>query len=147
MSLESQLEALNANLVTLITVMRGSQVTAQPAIAPTPQVAPVSNVVPLSFANPQGTPAPVASAMPAMPPPPSFAPGAPVPTPGNGALPFHDAKTMTDYVMSAYKALGAAKGGKIQDVLTGLGYRNIGDVKPEHYPQLHAGVEALRAAP
>jgi hypothetical protein len=46
--------------------------------------------------------------------------------------------------MASYKALGAAKGSQIQTVLTGLGYQNINDVKPEHYGQLFAGVEALK---
>jgi phosphoribosylformylglycinamidine (FGAM) synthase PurS component len=47
--------------------------------------------------------------------------------------------------MGAYKALGADKGQQIQGVLTSMGYQNINDVKPEHYAQLHAGVEALKA--
>jgi len=33
----------------------------------------------------------------------------------------------------------------IQNVLTGMGYQNINDVKPEHYATLFAGVEALKA--
>jgi hypothetical protein len=59
--------------------------------------------------------------------------------------PFSDGKGLIDYVMGAYKALGAAKGAQIQNVLVGLGYQNINDVKPEHYGQLFAGVEALKA--
>jgi hypothetical protein len=58
--------------------------------------------------------------------------------------PFTDGKGLIDYVMSAYKALGAAKGANIQGVLTGMGYQNINDVKPEHYAALFAGVEALK---
>jgi hypothetical protein len=77
-----------------------------------------------------------------MPAPPTFqpAPAAPAPT----GAPFSDPKGLIDYVMSAYKALGPQKGAQIQQVLTGLGYGNINDVKPEHYGALHAGVEALR---
>lgn len=89
-------------------------------------------------------PAP-APAAPAMPAPPSFAaPAAPAPAP-TGA-PFSDGKGLIDYVMGAYKELGPQKGAQIQNVLTGLGYQNINDVKPEHYGQLHAGVEALKGA-
>ena len=58
--------------------------------------------------------------------------------------PFNDPKGLIDYVMNSYKALGAAKGAQIQSVLTGLGYQNINDVKPEHYGALFAGVEALK---
>jgi hypothetical protein len=77
-----------------------------------------------------------------MPAPPTFqpAPAAPAPT----GAPFSDPKGLIDYVMSAYKALGPQKGAEIQKVLTGLGYGNINDVKPEHYGALHAGVEALK---
>ena len=77
-----------------------------------------------------------------MPAPPSFqaAPPAAAPT----GAPFSDPKGLIDYVMSAYKALGPQKGAQIQQVLTGLGYGNINDVKPEHYGALHAGVEALK---
>jgi hypothetical protein len=66
-----------------------------------------------------------------------------VPTP---AAPFTDAQGMMAYVMDSYKTLGAQKGAQIQGVLTGLGYSNINDVKPEHYGALFTGVEALKAA-
>jgi len=90
-------------------------------------------------------PAPVVAA-PAMPAPPAFM-AAPVAAPAPAAFivaPFTDGKGLIDYVMSAYKALGAAKGANIQGVLTGMGYQNINDVKPEHYAALFAGVEALK---
>jgi hypothetical protein len=61
-----------------------------------------------------------------------------------GGAPFSDGKGLIDYVMGAYKALGAAKGSQIQNVLVSLGYQNINDVKPEHYGALFAGVEALK---
>jgi hypothetical protein len=82
-----------------------------------------------------------------MPAPPAFVTPAPVTAPApqaTGGAPFSDGKGLIDYVMGAYKALGAAKGSQIQTVLTGLGYSNINDVKPEHYGQLFAGVEALK---
>ncbi len=78
-----------------------------------------------------------------MPPPPTFQPVA-APAPVAAAAPFSDPKGLIDYVMSSYKALGAQKGAQIQQVLTGLGYQNINDVKPEHYGALFAGVEALK---
>jgi hypothetical protein len=60
------------------------------------------------------------------------------------SAPFSDPKGLIDFVMASYKALGPQKGALIQGVLTGLGYQNINDVKPEHYGQLFAGVEALK---
>ena len=78
-----------------------------------------------------------------MPAAPSFQPVAAAPT-ATSSAPFSDPKGLIDYVMSAYKALGPQKGAQIQQVLTGLGYGNINDVKPEHYGQLFAGVEALK---
>lgn len=103
-----------------------------PALAPVVQAAPV--VV-----------APVVAAAPAMPAPPSFVAPAPVvQVPVQGGAPFSDGKGLIDYVMGAYKALGAAKGAGIQNVLVGLGYQNINDVKPEHYGALFAGIEALK---
>ena len=77
-----------------------------------------------------------------MPAPPAFA--APVAAPAATGAPFTDGKGLIDYVMGAYKALGPQKGAQIQGVLTGMGYQNINDVKPEHYGQLFAGVEGLK---
>ena len=53
---------------------------------------------------------------------------------------------MIDYVMGVYRELGPQKGAQIQNVLTGLGYQNINDVKPEHYNALFQGVEQLKVA-
>jgi len=90
--------------------------------------------------------APVVAAAPAMPAPPSFVAPSPVAAvaPVAGGAPFSDGKGLIDYVMGAYKALGAAKGAQIQTVLVSLGYQNINDVKPEHYGALFAGIEALK---
>ena len=128
MTIESNLAALTAAVIELTNVIKSKGATV-PAAAPVAQ-APVVNV-----------PAAVVQA-PAMPAPPTFiaAPAAPAPT----AAPFSDGKGLIDYVMSSYKALGAAKGALIQGVLTGLGYQNINDVKPEHYAALFAGVEGLK---
>jgi hypothetical protein len=79
-----------------------------------------------------------------MPAPPAFVAVVPVAAPVSAGAPFSDGKGLIDYVMGAYKALGPQKGAGIQNVLTGLGYQNINDVKPEHYPALFSGIEALK---
>ena len=88
------------------------------------------------------TVAPAPTAMPTLP---TFA-AAPAPAaaaPVQGA-PFTDGPGLIQYVMGAYKEMGPTKGAQIQGVLTGLGYQNINDVKPEHYGSLFQGVEALK---
>jgi hypothetical protein len=131
MSLEAKIDALTIAVQALTVAMLEAK-----NVAP---AAPVVNPAPAPAPAPVAAPAPAAPAMPA---PPTFqpAPAAPAPT----GAPFSDPKGLIDYVMSAYKALGPQKGAQIQQVLTGLGYGNINDVKPEHYGALHAGVEALR---
>jgi hypothetical protein len=76
--------------------------------------------------------------------PPVAVAAAPVAAAPVAAAPFTDGKGLIAYVMDAYKAMGPAKGAQIQGVLTGLGYANINDVKPEHYGTLYAGIEALK---
>jgi len=137
MSLESKIEALTAAVVALTAKLESSNVAAPAPVAPTP--APVVQAAPVVVSVVE--PAPVAAA-PAMPAPPSFV--APAPAPAPTGAPFSDPKGLIDYVMGAYKALGPQKGAMIQGVLTGLGYQNINDVKPEHYAALHTGVEALK---
>lgn len=140
MSLEAKIEALTQAVIALTAKLESTNVApAAPVVNPAPLAQPAA-AAPVSV-----TPTnPVSSqpAAPAMPAPPTFqpAPAAPAPT----GAPFSDPKGLIDYVMSAYKALGPQKGAQIQQVLTGLGYGNINDVKPEHYGALHAGVEALK---
>jgi len=132
MSLEAKNEALTQAVIALTAKLESTNVApAAPVVNPTP--------APVAAPAPAPAPAPVAAAMPA---PPTFQP-APAAPAATGA-PFSDPKGLIDYVMSAYKALGPQKGAEIQKVLTGLGYGNINDVKPEHYGALHAGVEALK---
>lgn len=134
MSIEAKIEALTAAVNALTAQLHTGNVAAPAHVAPTP--APVV----------QAAPAPVAAlvaAAPVMPAPPSFVIPATVTVTATGA-PFTDGKGLIDYVMTAYKALGPQKGAMIQGVLTGLGYQNINDVKPEHYAALHTGVEALK---
>jgi 2-oxoglutarate dehydrogenase E2 component (dihydrolipoamide succinyltransferase) len=144
MSLELKIEALTAAVVALTAKLESSNVAAPAPVAPAP--APVVQAAPVPMPGDKVTismaaPAPVAAA-PAMPAPPTFA--APVAAPVATGAPFTDGKGLIDYVMGAYKALGPQKGAQIQGVLTGMGYQNINDVKPEHYGQLFAGVEGLK---
>lgn len=137
MSLENEIKNLAAAVIALTAKIEGINVAAPVPVAQAPVAAPTP------VAAPVATPAPVAAPV-AMPAAPSFVAQAPVAAVAAGA-PFNDPKGLLDYVMGAYKALGADKGQQIQGVLTGMGYQNINDVKPEHYAQLHAGVEALKA--
>ena len=103
-------------------------------------------------------PAPVVAA-PVMPSLPVFTPAAPTPTAPVMAIPtpvavaaptpvsaspFSDKNAMMDWIMTSYRALGAEKGAKIQDVLTTIGYKNINDVPVEKWADLKAGVEGLK---
>ena len=82
---------------------------------------------------------------PTMPTLPTFAAAAaPAPAPVVQGAPFTDGQGLIAYVMGAYKEMGPTKGALIQGVLTGLGYQNINDVKPEHYGSLYQGVETLK---
>jgi hypothetical protein len=150
MSLEAKIEALTAAVVALTAKMESSNVAPAAPVAPAP--APVVQApAPVAAA-----PAPVAAVpAPVMPAPPVFTPAVMAPalnplptataTSTTSSAPFADGKGLIDYVMGAYKALGPQKGAQIQGVLTGLGYQNINDVKPEHYGALHTGIEALKA--
>ena len=142
MSLETEIKNLAAAVIALTAKIEGINVAAPAPVAqaPAPVAAPLTVTVP----TPAPVAAPVAAAPVAMPAAPSFVAPAPVAAVAAGA-PFNDAKGLLEYVMGAYKALGAEKGQQIQGVLTSMGYQNINDVKPEHYAQLHAGVEALKA--
>lgn len=132
MSLESKIEALTAAVVKLTEMMQANQ-----------QVAPVT-VTPaqsIQEGKPVETPAPAAQPAAGLPPLPSFA--AP-PAQTAQVAPFTDAAGMIKWAMAKYQALGAEKGAQIQQVMLGLGYQNLNDVKPEHYNALYAGVEALK---
>ena len=124
--LEQKIEQLTAAIVELTKVMQSQA--GSPA-APAPVVAPA----------PVAAPAPVVEVAPAAPVV-EVAPAAPAAT----AAPFSDVSGMIQYVMGAYKTLGPQKGAEIQAVLSGLGYQNINEVKPEHFGALFAGIEALK---
>ena len=137
MSLETEIKSLAAAVIALTAKIEGINVAPAAPIVQAPVQVPVPSATPVA--------APVAAPV-AMPTAPTFV--APVPAPVAAPLigaTFNDPKGLLEYVMGAYKSLGADKGQQIQGVLTTLGYQNINDVKPEHYAQLHAGVEALKA--
>ena len=146
MSIENQIAALTAAVIELTNVIKtksGNVTAPAPVAQPIPLVVPTP-VAPVAAPVVAVAPAPVMVSPSSMPAPPVFAPvAAPAPV---SAAPFTDGKGLIDYVMSAYKAMGAAKGALIQTVLTSLGYQNINDVKPEHYGALFAGIEALKVS-
>ena len=148
MSLEAKIDNLSAVIEKLISVLESNAVTP----TPTPVVKEEPVAVVAAPAAPQAVPAPAPTQMPA---PPVFEPVAAPVTPPEVAevmaeqakkAPFDTAKGLVDYVMSAYREMGPAKGQGIQKVLVLAGYQNINDVKPEHYFEVWTGIEKLRTA-
>lgn len=143
MSLELKIEALTAAVIALTERMGSVPAPAAAFFTPAapivaaPAVITVQAAAAPSVAVVSGTPV-------AMPAPPTFSAPSPLPAVTGATAPFTDGKGLIDYVMNAYKALGPQKGAQIQGVLTGMGYANINDVKPEMYGALYAGVEALK---
>ena len=86
-------------------------------------------------------PAPVVEAAPVMPAAPTFEP---VVEAAVGKAPFTDGKGLIDYVMTAYKEMGAEKGAKIQGVLTEMGLQNVNELRPTEYDAFYTKVEALK---
>ena len=143
MSLENNLASIAKSLELIAAALT------QKNANPTPITAPAQPVsVPVA-----AVPAPVVAA-PVMPALPVFQAPVPVATPVPAPVvapvqaltpsPFADKNAMMDFVMTSYRALGAEKGAKIQDVLTTIGYKNINDVPVEKWADLKAGVEALK---
>ncbi len=129
MSIEQQIESLTSAVKELTLVIK-SMVAPVAAPAPAPVAAPVAVAAP-------------APAAPAMPPPPSFLTPVEPPQP---ATPFTDTRGMIQYVTDAYKAMGAQKGARIQEIILSLGVQNNNDITPEQYPALYTGIEALKNA-
>ena len=136
MSLETEIKNLTAAVVALTAKLESGNVA---PVAPVVQAPAPAAAVTVTI--PEPTPVVAAPVMPAAP---SFQPPVAASAAAPTGAPFSDPKGLIDYVMGAYKALGPQKGAQIQGVLTGLGYANINDVKPEHYAQLFAGIEALK---
>jgi hypothetical protein len=134
MSLEAKIEALTQAVIAMTDVFRQGAALAEPTA-----VVPVAPAV--------VAPAPVAAPVFAVP---VFAPAAPVfavpesPVAPAITVPFNDGKGLLEWIMKKYQALGPVRGAEIQTVLTGMGYQNINDVKPESYPALYTAVEALK---
>lgn len=149
MTIENNLASIAKSLELIAAALTQKNANPTPVSIPvvvSPVAAPVVRQAP-------AMPAPVVQQAPAMPAPPVFQAPAPVATPAPApvAAPvpaaspsaFADKQAMMDFVISSYKALGAEKGAKIQDVLTSIGYKNINDVPPEAWGNLKAGIEAL----
>ena len=83
----------------------------------------------------------VEKAAPVMPAAPTFEP---VVEAAGKAAPFTDGKGLIDYVMTAYKEMGAEKGAKIQGVLTEMGLQNVNELRPTEYDAFYTKVEALK---
>ena len=125
MSIELKIEALTAAITALTATIAAYGTGPLPSVAVRP--------------SPVAPPAPVA------PPVVQTPPAAPVvPAEPAASAPFSDGKGLIDYVMGVYRTVGPAKGQQIQGILTGMGYANINDVKPEHYADFYGKVEALR---
>ena len=137
MSLEAKIELLTEAVTRLIDAINGQTTIVAPT-APAPQVQPVKEVEVVQVVEQVVAP----TLAPAMPAPPVFV--APVVKAQPTGAPFTDGKGLIDYVMGAYKQMGAEKGARIQNVLMSLNYSNINDVKPEHYGALFHGIEALK---
>lgn len=142
MSLENNLASIAKSLELIAAALT------QKNANPTPITAP-AQPVPVPVA---AVPAPVVAA-PVMPALPVFQAPVPVATPVPAPVvapvqaptpPFADKNAMMDWIMTSYRALGAEKGAKIQDVLTTIGYKNINDVPVEKWDDLKAGVEGLK---
>ena len=129
--LETKIEALTLAVIALTEVILKIEAkeTAEPTPAPV-VTAPAPVVT---------TPAPVAPVMPAAP---TFEPV--VEAPAGAKAPFTDGKGLIEYVMSAYKEMGAEKGAKIQGVLTELGLQNVNELRPTEYDAFYTKVEALK---
>ena len=137
MSLEAKIELLTEAVTRLIDAINGQTTIVAPT-ALAPQVPQVKEVEVVQVVEQVVAPTPA----PAMPAPPVFV--APVVEAQPTGAPFTDGKGLIDYVMGAYKQMGAEKGARIQNVLMSLNYSNINDVKPEHYGALFQGIEALK---
>jgi hypothetical protein len=78
---------------------------------------------------------------------PAPAPAAFVPPPAAPApaaeMPFTDQAGLIKYGMEKYRALGAAKGGMIQNVIVDMGFNNLSKIPSERWAEFVAKCEAL----
>ena len=144
MSLEQTLERIAVALETIAANRAPVQNTpvAAPVAAPVKEVKkPVEVVIPVLIPE-AAAPTPPVVAAPTVP----TVTLAPVVASPSDDCPIKDGKGLMDYVMGAYRALGAEKGAKIQEVLNSIGCAAINEVRADQYAALHAGIEALKAA-
>ena len=168
MTIEANLDSIAHSLkiiADLLTVQTATKVVTNAPIPQAPTVAPVQVAAPIvpvpePVVTVSAVAVPAAPVVPVMPAAPVFTPAAPTPTAPVMATPvapvvvaaptpalespFKDKSAMMDFVMSSYRALGAEKGAKIQDVLTAMGYANINDVPADKWVMLKSGIESLR---
>jgi len=142
--LETKIEALTQAVIALTELI--GKIEAEKTIQPGTWIeVPVSEAekpLPVTAPSPVVTaPAPVVTA-PVMPAAPTFEPV--VEAPAGVKAPFTDGKGLIEYVMSAYKEMGAEKGAKIQGVLTELGLQNVNELRPTEYDAFYTKVEALK---
>lgn len=69
----------------------------------------------------------------------------PVPAQQAAVAPFTTQQDLFTYTTAAYQAMGAEKGQRIMQILSGLGIQNLNDLKPEQYGTFYQHVEALKA--
>jgi len=165
MSIENNLASIAKSLETIAALLASKQ-----SVNPTPVAAPIATAhVPAPEAPIVAhiAPAPVVTGMPAAPfaPAPLVIPTVPVqsaapvmpaapvfvPPPAQAAapvvsVPFNDAKTLQNYVVSAYTAMGPEKGQGIQQVIVSLGHQNINELRLDQYATFYQAVEAMRAS-
>ena len=136
--LEVKIEELTKAVIALTELI--GKIEAGKAVEP----APVIVKEPVKAAKPVVEAAPVveAPAAPVMPAAPTFEPACP--THDVTKAPFTDGKGLIDYVMTAYKEMGAEKGAKIQGVLVEMGLQNVNELRPTEYDAFFAKVEALK---
>ena len=133
--LETKIEALTQAVIALTEVIL--TIEAKETAAPVAAPAPVIVEAPIEVAK-EIIAAIDKTAMPAAP---TFEPVVEV---AGKAAPFTDGKGLIDYVMTAYKEMGAEKGAKIQGVLTEMGLQNVNELRPTEYDAFYTKVEALK---
>lgn len=89
--------------------------------------------------------APVQQQMPAAPTFGMLVQQQPVPAQQAAVAPFTTQQDLFTYTTAAYQAMGAEKGQRIMQILSGLGIQNLNDLKPEQYGAFYQHVEALKA--
>jgi hypothetical protein len=145
MTLETNLQSIADSLAIIAQHLVNSKAPVAPVVAVAAPVAPPAPVAAavVAPAAPVAAPVVISTVMPALPtfdlPVPVAPAAATVPS-----SPFANKQAMTDFVLASYKALGAEKGAKIQDVLVALGCKNINDVPEAQWGALKTGVEALK---